>query len=108
MYAGEIVEEAGAGELFASPAHPYTRGLLASRPLATPSPARLVAIEGTVPEPDSRGAGCLFAPRCKEAIPACLAARPSLRQAGPEGHRAACIVTAGPSPGDSIRRCTRT
>ena len=92
MYAGEIVEEAPAAELFAAPAHPYTRGLLASRPMATSSvPARLVAIEGTVPEPGNRGEGCLFAPRCKEAIPACLDARPRLRPFGP-GHRAACIV----------------
>ncbi len=93
MYAGEIVEEANVAELFGVPAHPYTRGLLASRPEAGPSArSRLVAIDGTVPEPGRRGGGCLFAPRCPEAIPACLAARPELRDAGPE-HRAACILT---------------
>ncbi len=96
MYAGEIVEEAEVAELFDAPAHPYTRGLLASRPDAGGAPgARLVAIAGSVPEPGSRGAGCLFAPRCPEAVPGCLAARPSLREVAP-GHRAACILAAGP------------
>jgi oligopeptide/dipeptide ABC transporter ATP-binding protein len=95
MYAGEIVEAAAAADLFAAPAHPYTRGLLASRPRAAASASRLVAIEGTVPEPGNRGEGCVFAPRCKDAIPACVNARPRLRQYGEEGHRAACIGTAG-------------
>jgi oligopeptide/dipeptide ABC transporter ATP-binding protein len=95
MYAGEIVEEAGARDLFAAPAHPYTRGLLASRPEARPAAgARLSAIEGSVPEPGNRGGGCLFAPRCPEAVPACLAGRPPLQGTG-SGHRAACVVAAG-------------
>ena len=94
MYAGSIVEEAPVAELFAAPAHPYTRGLLASRPSAKVSTGRLAAIEGTVPEPGQRGGGCLFAPRCGDVIPACLAARPALLPAGPL-HRAACIVVTG-------------
>ena len=95
MYAGEIVEEADVGDLFGAPAHPYTRGLLASRPDAGGTPgSRLVAIAGSVPEAGSRGAGCLFAPRCLDAISACLVGRPSLREVAP-GHRAACILSGG-------------
>ena len=90
MYAGEVVEEAGASELFASPLHPYTRALLASRPDATAGRRRLVAIDGTVPEPAERADACLFAPRCPDALPACLGGRPALR-AFSHGRRVACI-----------------
>src|SRR6185503_17324930 len=70
MYAGEIVESASARDLFAAPAHPYTRGLLASRPSALERVAggRLPSLEGTVPEAGRRPVGCAFEPRCDVAF----------------------------------------
>ena len=72
MYAGEVVETGGVSEVLARPAHPYTRGLLASVPmLDTPRDAPLKDIPGTVPSADCWPAGCAFAPRCARAMPRC-------------------------------------
>lgn len=78
MYAGEIVERAAAAELFAQPAHPYTRALLASIPvLGAPAPrGELPAIPGQVPAADRLPAGCVFEPRCADAIARCRDERP--------------------------------
>jgi oligopeptide/dipeptide ABC transporter ATP-binding protein len=89
MYAGEIVEASPVRELFDRPAHPYTRGLLASRPGAD---GRLRAMPGSVPEPGRRPVGCAFEPRCPDAFGRCRAARPSLRPAGGTGAEAACFL----------------
>jgi len=79
MYAGEIVEQAAAAELFSRPAHPYTRALLASIPvLGEPAPrGQLPAIPGQVPAADRLPAGCVFEPRCAARIPRCAADRPA-------------------------------
>lgn len=79
MYAGEIVESAAAAELFARPAHPYTRALLASIPvLGSPAPrGELPAIPGQVPAADRLPVGCVFEPRCASAIPRCRSERPA-------------------------------
>jgi len=90
MYAGRIVESAGVKSLFASPRHPYTHGLLASIPrLTTQKGARLAAIEGMVPAPGERPAGCAFAQRCPRAQMRCREERPEL--AGDADHRYACF-----------------
>ena len=73
MYAGQVVEEGPSAELLASPAHPYTRGLLASRPQwrlhgsgdAAPR-TRLPTLPGQVPELHQLGPGCAFADRCSQ------------------------------------------
>jgi peptide/nickel transport system ATP-binding protein len=83
MYAGRIVEAATVGELFASPRHPYTQGLLnclpGKQPRHTGSGARrLFAIRGQVSSPLSPPPGCSFEPRCDQAIPACRSAVPEL------------------------------
>jgi len=70
MYCGRIVENASVADLFASPAHPYTRGLMASMPGGEPG-SRLVAIPGTVPPLGRFGAGCTFAPRCADKFEPC-------------------------------------
>ncbi|MEO6623904.1 MAG: ABC transporter ATP-binding protein [Burkholderiaceae bacterium] len=91
MYAGRVVEIGSVLDIFDRPAHPYTRGLLASRPRIAAGSAWLSTIEGTVPGVGQAVPGCSFAPRCKYARAACAAAVPPLREAGP-GHFAACVV----------------
>jgi len=90
MYAGAIVEQAGASELFARPSHPYTRGLLHSIPMpGRPEGERLVPIPGTVPPLHAMPEGCAFAPRCGLADEACR--KPvSLSDFAPN-HRVACF-----------------
>jgi len=74
MYAGAIVEAAAVGPLFDAPAHPYTRGLMASIPRASRKPGeRLVPIPGVVPPLSALPPGCAFAPRCGRADAACTA-----------------------------------
>ncbi len=85
MYGGRIVEDATVAALFRTPAHPYTRGLLASIPGGAPG-ARLNAIPGTVPALGQIGDGCAFAPRCPERFDPCASQRPEALPAGPEQH----------------------
>lgn len=65
MYAGRIVEQADVNELFASPIHPYTRGLLRCMPRLADAKARLEVIPGNVPNPLHFPRGCKFHPRCR-------------------------------------------
>jgi oligopeptide/dipeptide ABC transporter ATP-binding protein len=91
MYAGRSVESGVAREIFAHPAHPYTRGLLGSIPtLKTDRHQPLHAIVGAVPSPGSLPSGCSFAPRCPLCIPQCEAAMPELVEVA-AGHLARCI-----------------
>ena len=78
MYAGQVVEEAPARELFRDPRHPYTRLLLAAVPVVRERRARLSAIAGSIPAPTALPAGCRFHPRCPDAIPLCREAAPTL------------------------------
>ncbi len=90
MYAGRVVESGSALDVFDRPAHPYTRGLLASRPRIAAGAQWLSTIEGTVPAVGQMPAGCSFAPRCPLARAACGVV-PALRDVGP-GHQAACVA----------------
>ena len=90
MYAGRIVETAPVAALFEAPAHPYSAGLMLSRPDVTIERERLRTIKGTVPAPHQMPTGCRFAPRCSLADQACVAAQPPLRQLA-AGHFAACV-----------------
>lgn len=80
MYSGKIVESGPVSEVLAAPAHPYTIGLMASRPRMDPSArhGRLKAIPGNVPSPLSRPSGCVFSPRCAEAFGRCEEEMPAL------------------------------
>jgi len=93
MYAGRKVEEAPIEELFTSPRHPYTRGLLGSMPhlgdSVNETGKRLVEIPGMVPSLKDPAPGCLFAPRCPSAGERCAREAPPLEQHAP-GHVAAC------------------
>jgi oligopeptide/dipeptide ABC transporter ATP-binding protein len=92
MYAGRLVEQATAADLFHAPAHPYTRGLLASIPGGQPG-ARLQAIPGIVPAIGSLPDGCAFGPRCSRRFDPC-GTPPEPRPAGP-GHDVRCFLYGG-------------
>jgi peptide/nickel transport system ATP-binding protein len=83
-----VVEAAPAVQLFASPQHPYTVGLLGAAPRLVGGRGRLASIEGTVPDPLNLPPGCRFAPRCPFALPRCNES-PPLAEVTP-GHAAAC------------------
>jgi peptide/nickel transport system ATP-binding protein len=89
MYAGRIVERAPVRALFDAPQHPYTVGLLGSVPRLDVARARLASIEGQVPNPLRRPAGCQFAERCPFAVDQCRAEAPPLAAVG-SAHQAAC------------------
>ncbi len=91
MYAGRIVEEAPATQLFAAPRHPYAQGLLHSLPPLGGVRRKLVSIPGVVPDPRSLPKGCAFAPRCGYVSDACLATLPVLRSSE-TGRRLACML----------------
>jgi oligopeptide/dipeptide ABC transporter ATP-binding protein len=84
MYAGQVVEDAPARDLFRAPQHPYTRLLLAVIPGIRAKRARLSAIAGSIPPPSALPVGCRFHPRCPDAIPLCREAAPTLDAHGPE------------------------
>ncbi|HEV8658262.1 MAG TPA: ABC transporter ATP-binding protein [Thermoanaerobaculia bacterium] len=93
MYTGRIVEEAPVRELFANPAHPYTRGLLKSLPSVTKAgkEQRLPTIKGMVPSISALPPGCKFNPRCPDVMPICLGNEPARMIVG-EGHDARCYL----------------
>lgn len=78
MYAGRVVEAAPVSDIFATPQHPYTSGLLGSMPSRGQRGRRLPMIEGAVPAPENYPAGCRFSPRCYRASSLCGHMRPAL------------------------------
>ncbi len=93
MYAGRKVEEAPVAQLFRSPRHPYTKGLLGAVPKLGSSlsgeTTRLAEIPGLVPSLKSRIQGCVFAGRCSAVTDVCRTVAPALELKAP-GHSAAC------------------
>ena len=89
MYAGEIVEEAPVDELFSSPKHPYTQGLLRALPQVGYKRDKLESISGLVPPPQMMPPGCYFAPRCPHALEACWDEHPEPTEKG--GSRVRCL-----------------
>ena len=88
MYAGKIVELASVEELFASPLHPYTRGLLNSLPK---DGSKLKTIPGAVPHPAYLPKGCAFHPRCAEKEDKCTKMTPPLKPIDSKSlHQTAC------------------
>jgi oligopeptide/dipeptide ABC transporter ATP-binding protein len=79
MYAGSIVEMGARQDIFQTPLHPYTRGLLRAAPTLTTSQSQpLPAIEGSVPPAHELPAGCAFEPRCALRRPECAHGLPPL------------------------------
>jgi peptide/nickel transport system ATP-binding protein/peptide/nickel transport system permease protein len=89
MYAGHVVETAPIDELFASPKHPYTAGLLAAVPSTASTDRRLPSLPGSVPQLAAMPSGCRFAPRCTYATDECRAAVPEPTVV--YGHTVRCI-----------------
>ncbi len=85
LYAGELVEEGSAQEVFSDPRHPYTVGLLRCIPRreATKSRARLDTIPGFLPRPGELPPACIFAPRCGLAQDRCRTEPPPVYDVGP-------------------------
>jgi oligopeptide/dipeptide ABC transporter ATP-binding protein len=92
MYLGRIVEEAPTQRLFAAPAHPYTRALLAAEPLPDPTRrADHVPLKGEVPSPIDPPPGCPFHPRCPDAMPQCATQAPG-DYTLPDNQRVRCLL----------------
>jgi oligopeptide/dipeptide ABC transporter ATP-binding protein len=90
VYAGRVVEEGRADEIFAHPRHPYTAGLIGCTPrLDRPRRGRMLSIAGTAPAPSASIGGCAFAPRCTRASDRCLTELPVLA-ADESGDEYAC------------------
>jgi len=94
MYCGQIIEQASVQDIFASPKHPYTQGLLKSIPVVREKKIpRLATIEGMVPDLRDMPSGCRFADRCQFAEARCRASSPQLSGAGT--HQVACFNPLG-------------
>ncbi len=93
MYAGTLVELGSREEIFRSPMHPYTRGLMQAAPTLKSNRAQpLQTIEGSVPGVNALPPGCPFEPRCELRVELCRLELPALEQVGPS-QWARCPVT---------------
>ena len=100
MYAGKIVERAPVLDIFDRPQHPYTQGLLNSRPVIG-ARRRLAAIEGTVPHLAHLPPGCSFAARCNQAMEICERQEPEAFAVGTD-HSANCWLAEGGADSDPV------
>jgi len=92
MYLGELVEQGSREQVFDSPLHPYTQGILTASPKLDPDKRTLfekAVLKGEVPSAINPPAGCRFHPRCPMVIPLCSQEWPALRDMG-EGHLVSC------------------
>ena len=106
MYAGSVVEEGPKREVFRSPQHPYTWGLLGSIPrVGRTRGRRLTVIPGQPPSLLDPPPGCRFAPRCAYAFPACDE-RPELLPRSAPDHADACHLDPATRPGLRLARAT--
>ena len=90
LYAGRLIEMGQARELFATPAHPYTRGLMRAVPVLAGT-YELHGMAGSPPRPGSRPVGCFFQPRCEFAVAQCEQRQPELITVSETGHVARCV-----------------
>lgn len=94
MYSGKVVEEANVLELFKNPLHPYTLGLLESKPQIHVDKEKLYSIPGQVPSPFDLPKGCYFYPRCERAMNICKECVPKLKEIN-DGHYVSCHLYGG-------------
>ena len=89
MYAGRIIEQGTASEIFHNPCHPYTQGLQKSKPTMKSSESQLFNIPGNVPNPVNMPNYCYFKERCSQCIGKCSGEYPGMVQVSPT-HYVAC------------------
>jgi len=94
MYAGRVVEKGTALEVFANPSHPYTIGLMESKPVINRVSERLYSIPGKVPNPINMPDYCYFRDRCEKSIDACCGLYPPMIQLT-DNHFVSCYRYAG-------------
>jgi len=93
MYLGQVMEFGRTEEVFAPPYHPYTEALLSAVPIADPDvQQRRIILEGAIPSPQNRPAGCPFATRCPRKVGAICDTTPPPVQTSAAGHRIACHI----------------
>ena len=96
MYAGKIVEQGTTREILRMPRHPYTQGLLNSRPDRFPAKAKLPQIRGSMPSLSNLPRGCAFASRCDRATDLCAMQSPAWQGDTQQGVR--CFHPLEPNP----------
>jgi oligopeptide/dipeptide ABC transporter ATP-binding protein len=101
MYAGRVVEKGPVTRIFNSPAHPYTKALLASIPRMSDNRDRLTAIEGQPPDLAAMPPGCSFAPRCPMAFKRCHVETPP-EFTLEEGRTARCWLAVPEAEADAV------
>jgi peptide/nickel transport system ATP-binding protein len=108
MYLGQVVEEGPVDTIFHDPKHPYTKALLSSIPnIYTNSRERLPSIQGSIPHPQHRPAGCSFHPRCPSFMPdVCDQAAPNLIHIA-DNHKVSCFLYERPEEIPGQIRVTR-
>ena len=105
LYLGKMCEIAEPDRLYAEPAHPYTRALIASIPMPDPeaSQENLFRLSGELPSPLDPPSGCRFRTRCPIAQPICESVEPQLKEVGPE-HYVACHFDLVSQPVELVSR----
>ena len=99
MYCGKMVEEAPLRELFHTPMHPYTCGLMDSVPSLSAAHTRYYQIPDHVPSPMHKPEGCYFHPRCDRCTEECKTKMPALREM-PDGRKVRCFHPAENGKGE--------
>jgi oligopeptide/dipeptide ABC transporter ATP-binding protein len=97
MYLGEVVEEGPVREVFETPAHPYTKALLASAPSIEARLAPDLGLSGEIPSPIDLPRGCYLASRCPFVLEACRGQHPNLEATEP-GRTSRCLRNTGHLP----------
>ncbi len=111
MYLGKLVEVGPAEEVYLRPAHPYTRGLLDSAPVADPEAEKAKVTEGVTGELPSAihpPSGCRFRTRCPLAQAICADVEPPMQRFAGEGHLAACHFPLESPLGDAVAASATT
>jgi peptide/nickel transport system ATP-binding protein len=107
LYGGRVVETGPVADIYASPAHPYTRALLKAVPRAdTSSGSILYSLPGQPPRPNDLPPGCVFEPRCAHKKPECAKAEPPLREDS-RGICHACLFELPPDAKSAAESATR-
>ena len=101
MYAGRVVEKGTATEIFKNPSHPYTIGLMRSKPVVGRQVDKLYSIPGRVPNPIDMPDYCYFRDRCEMRCPACQGAYPGIVHLSPT-HEVSCYRYAEGKETDSV------